>query len=290
MWRAGLLALLLLSSPPVLAVEPLTWMLMPFPGGVNVRNGQLHDGFIVEFLRLLDGPLSDVAPQYQIANIQRSLNDMAHGRNLCSAPYQRSPERDQIGYFVPLLISPPVQLVVRASDVPRLPLIDGRLWLDKLLAADLRGGFFFQRIYPPQLQARLPAGLESGQLIGVNQTSNGDRLLLMLGHRRFDYTFEYPLLVAGFTRANPQAEPLRSLPVADLQELPVFGSYCTRNEWGRGMAQRIDGAMRGLLQQPQSVEQLYRRWLPADSYQAYRAEIQAFLRQRGQSLLALPRP
>lgn len=289
MWRAGLLALLLLLSPRAPAVEQLVWALLPFPGGVNVRNGQPQDGIVFEFLRLLDAPLSEVRPQYQISNLLRAQSDMAHGRNLCVAPFLRSPERDRFGYFVPLLISPPLQVVVRAGDTGRLPVINGRLWLDDLLTSGLLGGFLVQRVYPPKLQARLQPALEAKQLLAVNQSANGDRLLLMLSHDRFDYTFEYPALVAGFARANPQAQ-LHSMPLADFTEMPVFGSYCTRNEWGRAMAARIDGAVRALLAEPRQVQALYRRWLPADSYQAYQPQIQAFLRQREQQLLTFPAP
>lgn len=286
MWRGGLLGLLLLLSPRAPAVEPLVWVLVPFPGGVNVRDGQPQDGFVFELLRLLDAPLSEVRPQYQLSNMQRILNDMAHGRNFCSAPFQRSPERDRLGYFVPLLISPPLQVVVRAGDTGRLPLINGRLWLDDLLTSGLRGGFFVQRIYPPKLQARLQSALESKQLLAVNLTSGADRLLLMLSYSRFDYTFEYPALVAGFARANPQVQ-LHSVPLADFTEMSVFGGYCTRNEWGRAMAARINDALALLAESQQA---LYRRWLPADSYQRYQPQIQAFLRQRGQPAQTLPAP
>ncbi|MDP3847439.1 MAG: hypothetical protein Q8R10_13565 [Pseudomonas sp.] len=290
MWRVGLLALLLLLSLRALAVESLTWALMPIPGAINVRDDQPQDGIIFELLQQLDAQLSDVAVQYQIINAPRILHYMARGRNLCSAPYQRSPERDQIGYFVPLLLSQPIQVVVRATDAQRLPLINGQLWLDELLASDLRGGFFMQRVYPPKLQARLSEGLQQKQLIGVNEATNSDRLLLMLGHSRFDYTFEFPISVVGFARANPQAAPLRTVPLADLEQMPVFGSYCTRNAWGREMAARIDNAVRALLADPQQVQALYQRWLPVESYQTYQPEIQEFLRQRAQQSLSFPAP
>jgi uncharacterized protein (TIGR02285 family) len=280
MRRLSLLALSILLSPAVLATEQLTWALMLHPGVVNMRDGQPYDGAMVEFLRLLDGRLGDVQVQYPPSNHLRVLNDMGHGRNLCSAPLLRSPERDLIGYFVPLLLSPPVQVVVRADDAKRLPLLNGQLRLEQLLSSELLGGYIIQQIYPAKLQqARLA---QEPQLVGVNLTTNGDRLLLMLTHKRFDYAFEYPTTVAGFARDYPQKAALVSVPVADFTQMPIFGSYCTRNDWGRAMSVRIDNAARGLAAEPLLVEVLYQRWLPAETWQHYGAQISQFLRERAQ--------
>ncbi len=279
MRRIGWLALAGCLALPALATERLDWALMPYPGVVNLRDGQPYDGLMVEYLRLLDAQLGDVQVHYPASNYQRAINDIKHGRNLCTAPLLRSAERDQIGYFVPLLTSPPMQVVVRAEDLQRLPLLKGQLWLDQLLSSELLGGFAIQRIYPAELQQRLA---QERQLVGVNITANGDRLLLMLSHKRFDYAFEYPTTLAGFTRLYPQVSALRSVPVANFSELPVFGSYCTRNDWGRAMSARIDSAARGLSAEPGLIEALYQRWLPAESWQHYGPSIGQFLRERAQ--------
>jgi uncharacterized protein (TIGR02285 family) len=279
MWRIGWLALASCLALPALATERLDWALMAYPGVVNLRDGQPYDGLMVEYLRLLDAQLGDVQVHYPASNYQRAINDLKHGRNLCTAPLQRNAERDQIGYFVPLLTSPPMQLVVRAEDIQRLPLRNGHVWLDQLLSSELVGSFAIQRVYPAQLQQRLA---QEAQLVGVNITGNGDRLLLMLSHKRFDYTFEYPTIVADFIRLNPRDSALRSLPVADFTELTVFGSYCTRNDWGRAMSARIDSAARALAAEPGLVEALYQPWLPAESWQHYGSSIGQFLRERAQ--------
>jgi uncharacterized protein (TIGR02285 family) len=279
MWRIGWLILAGFFALPALATEQLSWALMPVPGVVNLRAGQPYDGLLVEYLRLLDAQLGDVQVHYPASNQQRAFNDIAHGRNLCTAPLLRNAERDQVGYFVPLLMSPPMQVVMRADDVQRLPLINGELWLEQLLSSELLGGFAIQRIYPATLQVRLA---QEAQLVGVNITANGDRLLLMLSHKRFDYTFEYPTTLVGFTRLYPQQSALLSVPLADFAELPVFGSYCTRNDWGRAMSLRIDTAARALAAEPQSIEALYQRWLPAENWQRYALPIGQFLRERAQ--------
>jgi uncharacterized protein (TIGR02285 family) len=280
MRRLGWLVLAFVVAPVALATEQLNWALMPNPGVVNLRDGQPYDGLIVEYLRLLDAQLSDVQVQYPASNHQRAINDISHGRNLCTAPLLRTPERDQIGYFVPLLISPPLQVVLPVSDLPRLPLIKGQLWLDQLLGSELLGGVVVQQVYPAKIEQARQA--LHGQLVGVNLTSNGDRLLLMLTHKRFDYVFDYPTTVAGFARAYPAESALVSVPVADFQDMPVFGSYCTHNDWGRAMSARIDAATRRLLARAQPVEAIYQRWLPVESWQHYGAQIKQFFRERAQ--------
>ncbi|MFT5781509.1 MAG: hypothetical protein ACI9EB_000875 [Pseudomonas sp.] len=280
MARIFFMALLVLLSLPARALEPLTWIFMPFPGVVNLRDGQLQDGLLVEYLRLLDTHITDVPVHNQVGNIARGLYDLAHKRNVCIVGVLQAPERDQIAYFVPFLAIPPMQVVVRASEFEHLPMVDGRLWLEDLLTAKLRGGFLIQRVYPAQLQVRLHAQLTAKIIAGINLTSNGDRLLQMLSHQRFDYTFEYSPIVLGFAQANQQAEALRSVPLADMPGLALAGTYCTRNPWGRAMATRIDKAVRLVLAEPDSVTALYQRWLPAESWQHYEAEIKQFIRQR----------
>lgn len=280
MWRSAWLTLLLALSPPLLAVEPLNWALTSHPGVVNLRDGKPYDGLMVEYLQQMDAALGDVRLRYLPSNHQRALMNMRHGRNLCTGPLLHSAERDLIGFFVPLLISPPIQVVLPASDVERLPLLNGKLWLDQLLGSELLGGLIVQQIYPAKLQQARRAN--HAQLVEVNLTSSGDRLLLMLTRKRFDYVFEYPTTVAGFVHDNPQEVALVSVPVADFTDMPVFGSYCSRNDWGRAMSVRIDHAARTMLAEPQPIEASYQRWLPAETWQQYGAQIKHFLRARAQ--------
>jgi uncharacterized protein (TIGR02285 family) len=290
MGRGALVGLVLLGccQQPVLA-EPLPWVLFAMPGAVNLRDGKPYDGLVYEYLRMIEPHLEEVQVSYELGNLMRMQKNMDEGRNLCSSANLRSPERDRIGYFIPYLITPPMQVVVRAETYGRLPLRDGRLWVDELLAADLRGGFFLQRSYPPALQARLSARPPSN-LIAVSIAASTDRTLRMLSHQRFDYTFEYPSTVVNYARSNPESVPLRSVTLADAADLQVVGSYCTRNAWGRAMALRIDAAVRARLSQPEPVLALYRHWLPVESYQAYGAGIEAYLRQRAEQPLSLPAP
>lgn len=282
----GLLGLGLQSA----LAEPLTLGLYAMPGAVNLRGDKPYDGMLYEYLRLLEPQLQGVQVSYKLSSFLRLQKDMAEGHSLCSSAHLRSPERDRIGYFVPYLVSPPMQVVVRAETFARLPLREGRLWIADLLAANLRGGYFLQRTYPPVFQALLSAPSAEPGLIAVPVAVNTDRLLRMLSHQRFDYTLEYPTTLTDYLRNNPDNVPLRSVSLADAADLQVAGSYCTRNAWGRAMALRIDAAVRARLSQPEPVLALYQHWLPAESYQLYGADIEAYLRQRAAQPLSLPAP
>lgn len=291
MGRAAMLLLGMLSLGQQSALaEPLTLGVYAMPGAVNLRDDKPYDGMLYQYLRLLEPHLQGVQVSYKLGSFQRLQKDMAEGLNLCSSPHLRSPERDRIGYFIPYLASPPMQVVVRAETFARLPLREGRLWIADLLASDLHGGYFLQRNHPPAFQAYLATPSAESNLIAVSVAVNTDRLLRMLSHQRFDYTLEYPSTLTDYLRNNPDNVPLRSISLADAAELQIAGSYCTHNAWGRAMALRIDAAVRARLSQPEPVLALYRYWLPVDSYQVYGAGIEAYLRQRATQPLRLPEP
>lgn len=279
--------ILLLSLPVAQAGERLTWVLLPIPGGVNLVHGEIHDGMAVELLRALQPLLSEqsVEVRYEVSNLPRLQQQFEQGRSLCAAVTLRSAERDRAGYFVPLVPLPPLQLVVRQADVPRLPLEEGRVLFEPLLEGRLRGAVQNGRVYPLPMREPLRRAVEQGRVMELAITGAVDNHLLMLSHGRFDYTLEFPLVAAQVMRESNLRDPLGLIPLAGLEGLEQVGTYCTRNDWGRSMAQRIDEALRQLMAR-QSLLPLYRRWLPEDSYRTYVDRIEASLQQRAQQHLA----
>lgn len=277
----ALLIILSLSLPAVQAGERLTWVLLPIPGAVNLIHGEIHDGMAVELLRALEPLLAgqSVTVRYEVSNLPRLQQQFEQGRSLCSAATLRSAERDRIGYFVPLVPLPPLQLVVRQADVVRLPMAAGRVLYEPLLEGRLRGAVQNGRVYPLPLREPLRRAVAQGRVLELAIAGALDNHLLMLSHGRFDYTLEFPLVAAQVMRESNLRDPLGLVPLAGLEELELVGTYCTRNAWGRSMARRIDGALRQLMAE-QSLLPLYRRWLPEDSYRAYGERIEAYLQQR----------
>lgn len=261
--------------------EPLTWLLLPIPGAINLKQGVPDDGLGLELLRALEPGLNarGVNVHYEIGNVPRMQQHLEQGRRLCSAVILRSAERDRLAFFVPLLVVPPMQLVVRAEDRVRLPLNNGQVAWQALLDSGLHGAVHTQRVYPQAIRASMQQALSDGRLQALTLSGNIDKHLLMLSHGRFDFTLEFPLVVSQVMRSGQLKSPLALFPLQQMEQLEVAGTYCTRGPWGEEMARQIDASLRELLQ-AQSLEPLYRHWLPAESYQAYQAPIQHFLQQR----------
>lgn len=265
------------------AAESLTWLLLPIPGAINLKQGVPDDGMALELLRALEPGLYSrgVQVRYELGNVPRMQQNLEQGRPLCSAVNLRSAERDRLALFVPLLLVPPMQLVVRAEDRARLPLDNGQVAWQALLDSGLHGAVHSQRVYPQVIRASMQQALNDGRLQAVTLSGNIDKHLLMLSHGRFDFTLEFPLVVSQVMRSGQLKQPLTLFPLQQMEQPEVVGTYCTRGPWGEQMARQIDASLRELLQ-TQSLDPLYQHWLPAESYQAYQASIQHFLHHRAQ--------
>lgn len=289
MSRLLLLALLMGLAGSVRAAEPLTWFLLPIPGAVNInQQGAPDDGMAIELLRALEPGLHrrGVPVRYELGNVPRMQLLLEKGRPLCAAVTLRSAERDRLAFFVPLLALPPMQLVVRAKDQRRLPLENGQVAWQALLSSGLKGAIRSQRVYPETIRMNIQQALSEGRLQTVSLPGSTDKHLLMLSYGRFDFTLEYPLMVSQVMRGGQLKEPLALFPLQQVEQLGVIGTYCTRGPWGEQMARHIDSSLREL--QPQeSLDALYRRWLPPDSYQAYEAPIREFLQDRARQPIHL---
>ncbi|WP_300656864.1 hypothetical protein [Pseudomonas sp.] len=292
-WRAsitgGLLGLLLAAGAQAAS---LTWGLLPVPGGVELKDGKPHAGILLESLFLLEPDLPGLDIQYELFNVPRMQQAMASGREFCTNGSLPLAERDRQGYFVPYLVTPPMQLVVRADSLARLPWRGKQLYLSDLLAShDLRGGLASLRNYPEAIRGALAAAQERGRLerFSGGIAGGGENLLFMVSHGRIDFTFEYPPVLMAMSQDELLLEPLRSINLADNTELQLSGIYCTRNAWGLAMARQLDKAVRRLMGEPQALLALYQRSLPADTFMAYRQPLLGYFRQRaGQVFEAVP--
>ncbi|MEX6502590.1 hypothetical protein [Pseudomonas zhanjiangensis] len=277
---SGLLAMLLVTG---VQAESLTWGLLPIPGGVLLKEGEPHSGILLESLQLLEPDLPGLDIHYELFNVPRLQQALAAGRELCSNGSLPLAERDRLGYFVPYLMSPPMELVVRADTVARLPWRGERLYLSDLLASEqLRGGLARRRTYPEAVRAALAKAQDAGNLerFGGGIAGGGENLLFMVSHGRIDFTLEYPPVVMAINRDELILEPLRSIGLADNTELQLSGIYCTRSAWGLAMARRLDRAVRRQMAEPRALLALYQRYLPAETFATYRTPLLDYFRRR----------
>lgn len=282
--RSALLCLCI-GCMPAVASETVDWYVWPMPGVVNVEHGQPTDGLAMDVLARVLEHLPRPG-RFHLGNRARLQQDMAQGVSLCSLPLLREARSDAIGYFIPLFASTPIQVVVRQRQLAALPLHEGQLSLAGLLADPaLRGGLDKARTYPLKLQRLIEAGVSQGRIRRIATAMSGDNLLLMLAHGRFDFALEYASIIQALRSRQTSGEPLVSVPIREDRELSNIGIYCTRNPWGRQLALQLDGAIRQAFADPAAVLALHAKWLPAESYQAYASDFEAFYRRRVQQPL-----
>ena len=281
---------LLLS--PLSQAEQLKWTVWPIPGIVNVVEGEPTDGITMLALRQLMQRMPELEPDYRLANRLRQQRDMERGLEFCSTPLFQRPDTDRYAYFVPFLVSTPIQAVVRYDQIEQFPLRGGRLVLSDLLdTTDFNAAVSAFRTYPPLIQAWLGAAEPLGRAERISGSLSGENLLLMVSHGRIDLTFEFATITRAVSQQLQTPIPLVSLPLAEEMELVVSGIYCSGSDWGRSMAERLDQAIRELLQEPLALEQLlslYAEYLPAETWAAFEPQIRAYFDQRAEQVHSWP--
>ncbi len=290
MLRNLLMTLGTMLAASVLQAQQLTWTVVPLPGAFNVRDAQLVDGLLFEAMQLIDAQLPEWQTRYEVLSLARLEQRMGERGESCSSGQLKSAERDRQGYFVPYLLSTPMHVLVRRQTLEQLLIEDGQVSLAWLFANPyLRGALAKARAYPPDIRQALQRALAEGRLQELGGSVAGDNLLLMVSHRRLDYVFDYPLIYTEVARTYSLSEPLVSVPLRESAQLVPVGIYCPRSEWGMRMARRIDQAVRKAAQQPQDFMALHERWLPAEVYQRYHAQLQGYYRERAR-MSAAPAP
>lgn len=270
-WLTGLLPLPLIAQTLTIAGPQVPGMAMPAHNAEHESRG-----IVVEGLQLLKPWMGATTLRFQMANLPRLEESLKEGREQCVTGMFATPERDRIGYFVPFLMTPPLQLVVREDLVPRLPMHGNEVQLEALLAdRSLRGVLAEQRPYPGPLQGRLLAALDAGVIKrqAGGTAGTGQTLLLMISHARADYTFEYPSIVLGMAEDPLLKAPLVSVLIQGNEALQVSAIYCPRTPWGLAMAQQLEHAVQALMAEPDTLLKLYARWLPGNVFERYQADL-----------------
>lgn len=286
-WRLILLLTFVLASFRGMA-EPLPWALLPLPGIVNLVDGEPSGGFQVQALQLLEQRMPDVQPSYRAVSRLRQLRDMSEGVDFCAAPFFTRADSDRVGYYIPFLLSTPIQAVLRRDQISRFPLEHGRVSLKRLLADEhLRGALATGRTYPLAIRSLLHEAWARERLESVGGRIGGENLLLMVAAGRIDYTLEFATVTRQMNLDPLAGQMLLSVPLLESRGLVESGIYCTRSPWGERMAARLDQAIRELAAEPEPLLELYRQWLPEETRQAYAEELAQAYRERSRTPVRL---
>jgi uncharacterized protein (TIGR02285 family) len=227
--RPVLLGLLLSGWLAVAAparAEEVVWGMSPWPGLVELRDGQPAGGIIVALLGEITARLPEYAHRHSLVNLSRGFEQLRDERLHCFLPTFRTAERDRLGHYVGLFVAMPHQLVVRTRDRQAIAGGQTEVSLRQVLASPgLRGGLIRDRSYGPQLDPLLHG--EHPQLQRIQTSSAGNNLFDMLEHGRIDYLLEYAEVLGSVRRAGG-AGALDLLPLREANTPAVSGVYCSR--------------------------------------------------------------
>lgn len=291
--RALIVSLLLLGlNAPAQAERALkgeiVWAMSPWPGLVNLHDGQPHSGIIVDLLQQITRRLPEHQHRLQLVNLSRGIEQLKQETTTCLLPTFPTPERDQFGYYVGLFVAMPHQLLVRRAERERFTAGQTEVSLQRLLRdRQLRGGLIQDRSYGPALDPLLNDPSVQERLLRIQTSSAGSNLFDMLEHGRIDYLLEYAE-VTQFVQQQGGAGELSLLPLREADTPFVSGIYCSRTAAGAQLIRQIDRIARQaeVIAYFQQAQQAY---VPAATLQHYQAWLDHFFQQRGQrDLTSLP--
>jgi len=220
-----------------------------------------------------------------IANAKRSWGMLRAGENACHLMALHTPEREAMAYFVDTHLVPPLQLIVRAATLPRLPRnAAGEVDIWRLLRrTELQGAVVEGRSYGPALDQLLAQRAGSSQPKSYTPADFGHRLLEMMLLGRVDYIIDYDFALQQRKAMMPALQDLTPVPLMGHDEMLVSGIACPRTPWGARVVRRLAA----LLATPAGVQSLKASFdleLSPQARTRYGARIAAYYEQLPEAL------
>jgi uncharacterized protein (TIGR02285 family) len=205
--------------------------------------------------------------RFELVMPRRMWKSFADGHRFCHAVTLLTPERQKLAYFSPLMLAPPMALAVRTDRRPAGFGATGVSLQAVVAQPGLSGVVEVDRSYGEALDRILdaPPGVPR------HTVSRTGQLVPLVGAGRYDYTLEYPFVVAYLQRQPGFAYPVESVSLAESREWLVSHVACTRGEWGRRVMLDIDAAIREAAASP-ALRRAAEQWLPESVRDGPRAE------------------
>jgi len=277
---------------PGIASEPqsITWAVYDMapsyfvPRTPDYKN--LGDGIGDNLLKLLIEALPEYDHKFSLMTMPRVMIEMQANKPLCVLNVQLTPERAQVAYSTPLLITPGPELVLRRQLLSQHP-----QWKNGVSLAALS--------HDPTLNGQYQAGRSFGEKLDeivksatnfnlkLNGSASAINALRMIDLGRSDYTIEYPQLVKLGIEKKEISDNVTTVPILDAN--PFVDSYvlCTRSDWGLSTMRRIDAELRRLASKPEYRHAL-EKWLQKDELQVHKNEYERFYRTRAKTFFCDP--
>jgi len=225
-------------SSSTFAKDKIVWAVADRPTSYILKGVDKGRGVVDEVYYLLQKNMNEYEHKTNKMNFARVLQQMQYGENQCACGFKK-PEREKVGYYsVPAVIALPFSVIVKKG---RLNDVYGKtesISLKKLLEnKKYKGGVSKKRSYG-NITPLIDTYEKKGNLYAHSSTQN---LMKMLVADRLDYAIEIHSF-ANYIAKQLDNEDIFETYAIDENKNKVLIAYifCTKNEWGRKVIERVD--------------------------------------------------
>jgi len=220
------------------AAETIKWAIADRPTSYILEGNDKGKGTVDLLYAILKRNMSEYDHKYINMTFGRVLQTMKSGENICAVGF-KDPERSSLAYFsVPAVISLPFSVVYRKGTIERVYGDTDSISIEKLLQnTDLDGGIMQKRSYG-EIDPLIKRYEDKRILHTLSPNSD---IIQMLYTDRLDYVIEIVSFANYRARQAGKNDGLRSYAIKEYsQPVLVAHVFCTKNEWGKKMIERIN--------------------------------------------------
>lgn len=221
---------------------------------------------------LIEQQLPDYDHHRLVTNVIRHFAMFKRGDNVCSVGLYRTPEREEFLHFsIPSMLTMPPVLVIRKNHLHRYA-GEGVSLAELLRNREFRLGLSSDRSYGAALDAVLRQTPPTTNRLLFSGQELGENYLKMLLLDRIDGLLALPDEAMYHAENMGIREQIALVPLSENQQTPAEWMCmvaCPKNEWGRGVIDRINEALIRI-RPTEPYRQAYERWLDPESLARYR--------------------
>jgi uncharacterized protein (TIGR02285 family) len=268
------------------AHQQITWAMYDLAPSYIVRGtptvDTLGDGIADRLLGMLIKALPEYDHQIALMTMPRILLEMQADKPVCSVNVLRSPERERVAYFTPLLLTPAPQLILSVHLLKQHPEWKNGVSLATLVNDKvLKGQYLAGRSFGDKLDGIIQSS--SNVSMKSNSGATGSNALKMISIGRADYTIEYPELLTVLLRNGEELGNLTAIPILDTNQFVEGYVMCSRNSAGLDVIRRIDAILKEHAAS-REYQLALENWLQPDEARRHRRDYAHFYKTRASTL------
>jgi len=237
--------------------DTVVWAVADRPTSYILEGVDKGRGVVDEVYYLLHKNLKEYEHKTNKMNFARVLQQMENGENQCACGFKK-PEREKVGYYsVPAVIALPFSVIVKKGKLDEIYGKTESIALKNLLENEkFKGGVSKKRSYG-NITPLIDTYEKKGNLYAHSSTQN---LMKMLMADRLDYAIEIHSF-ANYIAKQLDNEDIFETYAIDENKNKVLIAYifCTKNEWGRKIIEKVDRILEKERQTASYVE-IMGRW------------------------------